>query len=283
MAGMRSWAAHRWGPPSATTGSTPIPGSTIARISSQPELLAASKPDEAARAAIPELDVDANELALVYRARGMPVADAERRAAAVLRGGRSGTRSDNARSGHADVVGSAIGAASSSYASFSVGAAVPVLPFLFGLDGVAAVAVAAVLTGTALMLTGAIVAVLSGGPPLRRALRQLAIGAAAATATFLLGLAFEHLTTPVRGEPSQFGVAGDAFEVGQGRILVRHTPPVEHGDRPLVPDPDLQVTQFGGVAVRAELLDRPGPALHRRQYLHGVGAGKRSSAPCRPT
>jgi VIT1/CCC1 family predicted Fe2+/Mn2+ transporter len=31
---------------------------------------------------------------------------------------------------------------------------------------------------------------LSGGPPLRRALRQLAIGFGAAGATYLLGLAF---------------------------------------------------------------------------------------------
>ena len=41
------------------------------------------------------------------------------------------------------------------------------------------------------MIAGAIVGVLSGGPPLRRALRQLAIGAAAAATTYLLGLAFD--------------------------------------------------------------------------------------------
>jgi vacuolar iron transporter family protein len=160
-------------------------------VSSQRELLAASKPDEAAKAAIPELDVDANELALVYRARGMPADEAERRAAAVLRRGHVASRSDNPRSHGAEVVGSAIGAASSSFAFFSAGAVVPVLPFLFGMEGVAAVGVAAVLTGVALMLTGAIVAVLSGGPPVRRALRQLAIGAAAAAATCLLGLTFD--------------------------------------------------------------------------------------------
>ena len=163
-------------------------------VSSQRELLAASSPDEAAKAAIPELDVDANELALVYRARGMPAAEAERRAEAVLRRGRSRTPSVNPRSHHAEVVGSAVGAASSSFAFFAffaIGATVPVLPFLFGLEGGPAVLVAAVLTGTALMLTGGIVAVLSGGPPLRRALRQLAIGTVAATATLLLGLAFD--------------------------------------------------------------------------------------------
>jgi VIT1/CCC1 family predicted Fe2+/Mn2+ transporter len=159
-------------------------------VSSQRELLAASRPDEAATAAIPELDVDANELALVYRARGMPAVEAERRAEAVLRRGHSRTRSVNPRSHHAEVVGSAVGAASSSFAFFAIGATIPVLPFLFGLEGGSAVLVAAVVTGTALMLTGGVVAVLSGGPPLRRALRQLAIGTVAATATLLLGLAF---------------------------------------------------------------------------------------------
>jgi VIT1/CCC1 family predicted Fe2+/Mn2+ transporter len=160
-------------------------------VSSQRELLAASRPDEAARAAIPELDVDANELALVYRARGMPAAEAERRAEAVLRRDVPRPRSDNPRSHNAEVVGSAVGAASSSFGFFAVGATVPVLPFMFGLEGGPAVLVAAALTGTALMLTGAVVAVLSGGPPLRRALRQLAIGALAATSTLLLGLAFD--------------------------------------------------------------------------------------------
>lgn len=81
-------------------------------------------------------------------------------------------------------------AAWSSFLFFSLGAAIPVLPFVFGLTGGVAVALSAGLTGLALMMTGATVGVLSGGPPLRRALRQLAIGAAAAVTTYLLGKAF---------------------------------------------------------------------------------------------
>ena len=46
----------------------------------------------------------------------------------------------------------------------------------------------------ALMLTGATVGVLSGGPPLRRALRQLAIGLGAAAVTYCLGLLFGTAT-----------------------------------------------------------------------------------------
>ena len=49
---------------------------------------------------------------------------------------------------------------------------------------------AVMLVSLALMLTGAIVGVFSGGPPLRRALRQLAIGIGAAACTYLLGLLF---------------------------------------------------------------------------------------------
>jgi vacuolar iron transporter family protein len=41
-----------------------------------------------------------------------------------------------------------------------------------------------------LLATGAVVGILSGASPLKRALRQLGIGYGAAAATYLLGLAF---------------------------------------------------------------------------------------------
>jgi VIT1/CCC1 family predicted Fe2+/Mn2+ transporter len=53
-----------------------------------------------------------------------------------------------------------------------------------------ALVVATVLVGLALLLTGAIVGILSGGPPLRRGVRQLVIGLGAAGVTYLLGLLF---------------------------------------------------------------------------------------------
>jgi VIT1/CCC1 family predicted Fe2+/Mn2+ transporter len=88
------------------------------------------------------------------------------------------------------VVGRAWGAAISSFLFFASGAIIPVLPWIFGLSGLAAVITALVLVGIALMLTGATVGVLSGGPPLKRALRQLAIGYGAAAVTYALGLLF---------------------------------------------------------------------------------------------
>ena len=91
---------------------------------------------------------------------------------------------------HHDIVGSGLSAGLSSFAFFAGGAAVPVLPFLFGMAGGAALIVASVLVGAALMVTGATVGILSGAPPLRRALRQLAVGAGAAAVTYALGSAF---------------------------------------------------------------------------------------------
>lgn len=53
-------------------------------VTSQRELLAASTPDPEAQTALPHLDVDANELALVYRARGMDPDEADEHAREVL-------------------------------------------------------------------------------------------------------------------------------------------------------------------------------------------------------
>ena len=83
---------------------------------------------------------------------------------------------------------SATVAAVSSFLMFAVGALIPVLPYLFGLSGAAAVVTAAVLVGITLLGTGVVVGLLSGAPPLRRALRQLMIGYGAAGITWVLGL-----------------------------------------------------------------------------------------------
>jgi len=158
-------------------------------VRSQRELLEASAPGAAHVEAYPHLDVDANELALVYRARGMPADQARQHAVEQLRAGPAVDQAAVDQPRH-EVVGSGLSAATSSFLFFGSGAAVPVLPFLLGLSGAAALLSACVLVGAALMLTGATVGMLSGGPPLRRALRQLAIGAGAAAVTFLLGLLF---------------------------------------------------------------------------------------------
>ncbi len=163
-------------------------------VRSQRELLESSAPSAAAGSVLPDLDVDANELALVYRARGMTPAEAQAHAAEVLgnRGtgivGQDGAPASEGE-GH-EAVGTGLGAALSSFCFFASGALIPVLPYLFGLSGTVALLVATVLVGMALLGTGVVVGLLSGGPPLRRALRQLLIGYGAAAATYLLGLLF---------------------------------------------------------------------------------------------
>jgi len=155
-------------------------------VRSQLELLQASTPDPAVGRSVADLDVDANELALVYRARGMSAADAEAHALEVI----AGREPAAVATAPHQAIGSALSAAASSFCFFAAGAVIPVLPFLFGAEGGVAVIIAAGLVGLALLATGSVVGVLSGASPARRALRQLAIGFGAAAATYLLGLVF---------------------------------------------------------------------------------------------
>jgi VIT1/CCC1 family predicted Fe2+/Mn2+ transporter len=166
-------------------------------VRSQRELLEASNPDPETARALPDLDVDANELALVYRARGMDVGDAQQRADLVLSrlaatGVTEGIDADAEAAAGDDLEthGTAWGAAISSFCFFASGAIVPVLPYLLGLEGMTAVVVASVLVGLCLAVTGAVTGLLSGTSPVSRALRQLVIGFGAAAVTYGLGLAF---------------------------------------------------------------------------------------------
>jgi len=170
-------------------------------VRSQRELLEASRPGQAAGAALSHLDVDANELALVYRARGMDADEAQVRATEVLGslerhsahtalGVPAGSDQAVPDVDEHEVIGSAMGVAVASFCFFASGALIPVIPYLLGAEGFVAVAWAAGLVGVALLGTGATVGLLSGTSPGKRALRQLAIGYGAAAATYLLGLAF---------------------------------------------------------------------------------------------
>lgn len=166
-------------------------------VRSQRELLAATRPTQITLAAAPKLDLEHNELLLVYLARGMSHEAAEHRVAERM--GLLSCDCDPSLSLHPELpeaedqheaVGTAWGAALSSFCFFASGAVVPILPFLFGLTGVTALVVAAVLVGLALLVTGGIVGLLSGTSPLTRGLRQLGIGLGAAAVTYVFGLAF---------------------------------------------------------------------------------------------
>ena len=169
-------------------------------VRSQGELLDASTPDPQAHTLLPQLDVNANELALVYRARGLSEKDAAEKARSEFSRMAFEQAIGLDREDHpegveqhanaSEVVGSAWTAAGSSFLFFAGGAFIPIIPFLFGASPVLGAVIAVVLVSCALLFTGGIVGVLSGKAPLVRALRQLAIGLGAAGVTYVLGLAF---------------------------------------------------------------------------------------------
>lgn len=170
-------------------------------VKSQGELLEASRPAAPATQLAGELDVDANELALIYRARGMSHDEAEAKAQTVFHVLQERTAAADASShAHAEpaveeekshgIIGEAWSAALSSFCFFATGALIPIIPFIFGMDVLPGAIVAIVLVSIALMTTGGITGLISGKPPLLRALRQLAIGLGAAGITYLLGLLF---------------------------------------------------------------------------------------------
>jgi VIT1/CCC1 family predicted Fe2+/Mn2+ transporter len=165
-------------------------------VRSQRELLDATQPSHYADASLPDLDLDENEVALVYRARGLPAEEAAERARTVVAHAHAADRSTPYRRPREaavdhETVGGAFAAGASSFLFFAGGAVIPVLPWLFGMAGLPAVILALALVGVALMATGAMVGLLSGAAPLPRALRQLAIGFGAAAITYVLGLAFD--------------------------------------------------------------------------------------------
>lgn len=173
-------------------------------VRSQRELLEASHPTHVTLRAAEHLDIEQNELELVYRARGMSPEDAAHRALERL-GYLScdcnptfSARPDGSQGPEAELkqqefetVGSPWKVAFSSFLFFSCGAIIPVLPFLFGATGLPALLWALGLVSVALVVTGGIVGLLSGASPFKRAMRQLGIGLGAAGVTYLLGMLFE--------------------------------------------------------------------------------------------
>ena len=164
-------------------------------VRSQRELLDASQPTQVTLRVAHDLDLDSNELELIYRARGMEPEAAHHRA--MERFGYLDCDCDPSLSHREEedreenvALGTDIGAAAASFAFFASGALVPILPYIFGLSGVFAMVVSLLFVGAALGFTGGVVGLLSGASPLKRGIRQILIGFGAAFVTYLLGLAF---------------------------------------------------------------------------------------------
>jgi len=138
---------------------------------------------------------EAEELALIYAARGLPLAEARDVAAKLIANPAQAldTLAREELGLNPDDLGSPIGAALSSFIAFSIGASLPLIPFLLGL-GDAGVPIAAAISGAALFVVGAMLSLFSGRSALVGGLRMLLIGAAAATATYLIGSLFNVAT-----------------------------------------------------------------------------------------
>jgi len=131
---------------------------------------------------------EAQELALIYAARGMDKAAALERAQSEI--------ADPARALdtlareelglNPQDLGSPYGAAASSFLAFAVGAMVPVVPFLL-LEGTAALITAVSVTAIALFAVGAMISLFTGRSAARTGLRMLLIGAAAGAITYAIG------------------------------------------------------------------------------------------------
>ena len=164
-------------------------------VRSQRELLDASQPTQVTLRVAHDLDLDSNELELIYRARGMEPEAAHHRA--MERFGYLDCDCDPSLSHREDkdreenvALGTDIGAAAASFAFFASGALIPILPYIFGFSGVFAMVLSLLFVGAALGFTGGVVGLLSGASPLKRGIRQILIGFGAAFVTYLLGLAF---------------------------------------------------------------------------------------------
>lgn len=170
-------------------------------VKSQAELLDASTPNPEAKNLLPKLDVDQNELALVYRARGMSAEEAQIHANNVFWSMMTGHQHhvdhhlerqfDHALDADSEDDGSgAWSAAIASFICFATGAFIPIIPFIFGASPTVGAVIALILVSMSLMITGGITGLLSGKKPGKRALRQLAIGLGAAAVTYALGALF---------------------------------------------------------------------------------------------
>jgi len=130
------------------------------------------------------------ELALIYQAKGLPEETA-RTLAAQLIGNKESALDTLAREelgiDPGALGGSPWAAAGTSFGLFTLGAIFPVLPYVFGMGGYAAVGASLAVSGVALAAAGAATAVFTGGSMGKLALRQLAFGYGAACITFAVG------------------------------------------------------------------------------------------------
>ncbi|MDP2639415.1 MAG: VIT1/CCC1 transporter family protein [Betaproteobacteria bacterium] len=131
---------------------------------------------------------EAEELALIYAARGLAREDALKLAKAIIADPAQAldTLAREELGLNPEELGSPWGAAIFSFLSFAAGALAPLLPFL-ALGGDRALPASIGITALALFAVGAAISLFTGRSALRDGLRMLAIGAAAGGLTYAIG------------------------------------------------------------------------------------------------
>ncbi len=129
------------------------------------------------------------ELSLIYQAKGLRKEEADITAARLMEDPEVAldTLVREELGIDPSELGSPWGAAGGSFLAFAAGAFVPVIPFLFGDASTGYVVASATLSAVALFVVGAGVSLFTGRSAFYSGLRQVAIGAGAATVTFVIG------------------------------------------------------------------------------------------------
>ncbi len=132
---------------------------------------------------------EAEELALIYQARGMELSRAREFATELMRDPKHAldVLSREELGLNPDDLGSPWGAALFSFVAFALGASVPLLPFLLGATSQAALLMSAAATGVALFAVGMALSLFTGHNAVLGGLRMLLIGGAAGVVTYAIG------------------------------------------------------------------------------------------------
>lgn len=131
---------------------------------------------------------ETEELSLIYQARGVPLAEAEKLAKLMIDNPETGLNAlarEELGLNPEDLV-SPMGAMISSFVSFSIGAFIPLFPFLLNYKSWT-LFLSIGITGFALFIIGMILSLFSNRNPILLGLRMLGIGAIAGLLTFYIG------------------------------------------------------------------------------------------------
>jgi VIT1/CCC1 family predicted Fe2+/Mn2+ transporter len=143
--------------------------------------------EEAELAAAPE--EEAQELALIYEARGVPKEEAQSIAQHIISDPDSALETlvrEELNVDPSELGGSAWEAALTSFVLFSVGAIIPIIPYTF-LTGPTGIAVSMALSAIGLFVIGAAITLFTGRTVVYSGLRQVLFGMVAAVVTFGIG------------------------------------------------------------------------------------------------